>query len=231
MILSSARCSIHGSAQFGAGLLLCSRDNRRKELFMSAKDKEKLNMAGTIVSLLKGDTIVIDPDEFRRRADIKNKEFYEVEKDTERKEEKKVPGLTDAEMLCCDIAIHIAHYLINSDRCAQSGKDRQVNTNEQKGFHMADKNDITFEIMEHIGVIDEISNRDEKWTKEVNVVAWNGGKPKIDVRDWNSSHDRMSRGITLTEDQAMKMTKALVDRFRARANQEHSTPMMDDYTR
>jgi hypothetical protein len=60
MILSSARCSIHGSAQFGAGLLLCSRDNRRKELFMNAKDKEKLNMAGTIVSLLKGDTIVID---------------------------------------------------------------------------------------------------------------------------------------------------------------------------
>ena len=102
MILSSARCSIHGSAQFGAGLLLCSRDNRRKELFMSAKDKEKLNMAGTIVSLLKGDTIVIDPDEFRRRADIKNKEFYEVEKDTGCKEEKKVPGLTDAEMLCCD---------------------------------------------------------------------------------------------------------------------------------
>ena len=41
----------------------------------------------------------------------------------------------------------------------------------------------------------------------------------------------MSRGITLTEDQAMKMTKALVDRYRARANQEHSTPMRDDYAR
>ena len=95
---------------------------------------------------------------------------------------------------------------------------------------MADKNDITFEIVEHIGVIDEINNRDEKWTKEVNVVSWNGGKPKIDVRDWNSAHDRMSRGITLTEDQAMKLTKALVDRYRSRA-QEHSTPMRDDYAR
>ena len=95
---------------------------------------------------------------------------------------------------------------------------------------MADKNDITFEIVEHIGVIDEINNRDEKWTKEVNVVSWNGGKPKIDVRDWNSSHTRMSRGITLTEDQAMKLTKALVDRYRSRA-QEHSTPMRDDYAR
>ena len=83
---------------------------------------------------------------------------------------------------------------------------------------MANTNDVTFEIVEHIGTIDVIDGREEKWTKEVNVVAWNGGKPKIDVRDWNASHDRMSRGITLTEDQAMKMTKALVDRFRARAN-------------
>ena len=74
---------------------------------------------------------------------------------------------------------------------------------------MTDKksNDITFEIMEHIGTIDVIDGRDEKWTKEINVVAWNGGKPKIDVRDWNSSHDRMSRGITLTEEQAMKMPR------------------------
>ena len=90
---------------------------------------------------------------------------------------------------------------------------------------------FTFEIVEHIGTIDVIDGREEKWTKEVNVVAWNGGKPKIDVRDWNASHDRMSRGITLTEDQAMKMTKALVDRFKARSAQEHSTPMRDDYAR
>ena len=94
-------------------------------------------------------------------------------------------------------------------------------------------NDVTFEIMEHIGVIDEVGGRDEKWTKEINVVAWNGGKPKIDVRDWNESHERMSRGITLTEEQAMKMTKALVDRYRSRANQEHAAPapMRDDYAR
>jgi hypothetical protein len=32
-------------------------------------------------------------------------------------------------------------------------------------------NDVTFEIMEHIGVIDEVGGRDEKWTKEINVVA------------------------------------------------------------
>lgn len=62
------------------------------------------------------------------------------------------------------------------------------------------------------------------------MVAWNGDKPKIDIRDWDSTHERMSRGITLTEDQAMEMTKALVGRYRARA-QERATPMKDDYAR
>ena len=94
-------------------------------------------------------------------------------------------------------------------------------------------NEITYDIMEHIAVLDEIGGRGEKWTKEINVVAWNGGKPKIDLRDWDERHERMSRGITLTEDQAMKMTKALVDRYRTRANQEHAAaaPMREDYAR
>ena len=92
-------------------------------------------------------------------------------------------------------------------------------------------NEITYDIMEHIAVLGEVGGRGEKWTKEINVVAWNGGKPKIDVRDWNGKHDRMSRGITLTEDQAMKMTKALSERFSARSAQEHATPMKNDMVR
>ena len=62
---------------------------------MNAKAKEKLDVAGTIVSFMKGDTIVIDPDEFRRRADIKNKEFYEVEKDTAHKTAARFEDLAD----------------------------------------------------------------------------------------------------------------------------------------
>ena len=74
-------------------------------------------------------------------------------------------------------------------------------------------NEITYDIMEHIAVLDEIGGRGEKWTKEINVVAWNGGKPKIDIRDWNERHDRMSRGITLTEEQGEKLVKALGQRM------------------
>lgn len=70
--------------------------------------------------------------------------------------------------------------------------------------------EVTFEIMEHVGVIE---SRPDGWTKEVNIVAWNGGVPKIDIRDWDESHERMSRGITLREDAAEKLSRALSERY------------------
>lgn len=71
-------------------------------------------------------------------------------------------------------------------------------------------NEVTFEIKEHIGVLEE---RKDGWLKEVNVVAWNGGQGKIDIRDWDPGHERMTRGITLFEDTAEKLAEALTKRY------------------
>lgn len=70
--------------------------------------------------------------------------------------------------------------------------------------------EVTFEIIEHIGVIAEGRGG---WNKEVNIVSWNGGPEKIDIRDWDASHERMSRGITLTEDAAKKLAQFLSDKY------------------
>ena len=91
--------------------------------------------------------------------------------------------------------------------------------------------EVTFEIMEHIGVLDTYDNREQAWTKEVNIVSWNGGPAKIDIRDWSADHDRMSRGITLTEDQAEKLTKSLVERYRAKEDLNKTAPMRNDMAR
>ena len=51
----------------------------RKELFMNAKTKAKK----TIMNALLGgeaDILVVDPIRYRQMADIRNKEFYEVER-------------------------------------------------------------------------------------------------------------------------------------------------------
>ena len=67
--------------------------------------------------------------------------------------------------------------------------------------------DIKFEIKEHIGVLSESS---KGWKKELNLVSWNDGTPKYDLRDWDPEHEKMGKGITLTEDE-IKALKTLLD--------------------
>lgn len=55
--------------------------------------------------------------------------------------------------------------------------------------------EVTFEIVKRIGVLKEYSTG---WKKELNIVKWNSGQPKYDIRDWDEEHAHMSRGITFT---------------------------------
>ncbi len=57
---------------------------------------------------------------------------------------------------------------------------------------------IEFEIKEALG---ELSRNEKGWTKEVNRVSWNGREPKIDIRSWDPTHEKMGKGITLTEEE------------------------------
>ena len=83
---------------------------------------------------------------------------------------------------------------------------------------------VEFTIHEHIAVLDRYEGREVPWTREINVVSWNGGQPKIDIRDWNETHERMSRGITLTEEQGDKLVKSLgqrmLDKQKARSERD-----------
>ena len=66
--------------------------------------------------------------------------------------------------------------------------------------------DIKYEIIKHIGSLSESSRG---WTKELNIISWNGGVPKLDIRDWAPEHEKMGKGITLTEEEAEKLTRLL----------------------
>lgn len=69
--------------------------------------------------------------------------------------------------------------------------------------------EYSFVIKEHFGVI---NTRDNGWTRELNLVSWNDGVPKYDIRDWNDKHDRMSRGITLTADDMRGLARVMQGR-------------------
>ena len=66
--------------------------------------------------------------------------------------------------------------------------------------------EINYEIMETIGVISEGS---KGWTKELNIISWNGAKPKFDLRDWAPNHEKMGKGITLTNEELLKLKELL----------------------
>lgn len=74
--------------------------------------------------------------------------------------------------------------------------------------------EITFEITKELGVISETA---KGWTRELNMVSWNEREPKYDIRDWSPDHTRMSKGVSLTEEEMEK----LVELFNAR-NEEDS---------
>ncbi len=69
--------------------------------------------------------------------------------------------------------------------------------------------DIKYEIVEEIKVLSENSNG---WTKELNLISWNGGKPKYDIREWSEGKQRMSKGITLTEEEMNLIVEAINNR-------------------
>ena len=74
--------------------------------------------------------------------------------------------------------------------------------------------EVTFEIVEEIGVI---ATHSTGWKKELNLVSWNGGQAKYDIRDWDPGHSRMSRGVTLKE-QEMRQIVELLRRRRLRSS-------------
>lgn len=65
---------------------------------------------------------------------------------------------------------------------------------------------IDFKIERRIAVLGP-SGKD--WSLELNLVSWNGREPKLDLRPWDPSHERMGKGITLTRDEAARLRDAL----------------------
>lgn len=73
--------------------------------------------------------------------------------------------------------------------------------------------DIKFEIIEQLGVLSE---SEKGWKKELNLVSWNGREPKYDLRDWSENHEKMGKGITLSEEEAIKLRNILNNNLRCR---------------
>jgi hypothetical protein len=66
--------------------------------------------------------------------------------------------------------------------------------------------DIDYEIVMQIGVLSQSASG---WTKEVNLISWNGRAPKYDIRDWSPGHQKMGRGVTLSREELLALRDLL----------------------
>ena len=66
--------------------------------------------------------------------------------------------------------------------------------------------DFKYEITQELGVISESKSG---WTRELNLVSWNGGAEKFDIRDWAPGHEKMGKGISLSADEIGNLKKII----------------------
>ena len=66
--------------------------------------------------------------------------------------------------------------------------------------------EIKYDIINKVGVLSESS---KGWTKELNLISWNGREPKYDLREWDPNHEKMGKGVTLSEDELKRLKELL----------------------
>ena len=63
-----------------------------------------------------------------------------------------------------------------------------------------------YEIVKTFGTVSETDNG---WVKEVNLVSWNEREPVYDIRVWQEGHEKLGKGVTLTEAEIKNLKKLL----------------------
>ena len=66
--------------------------------------------------------------------------------------------------------------------------------------------DFKYEITEELGILSESKSG---WTREVNMVSWNGAAPKLDIRDWAPEHEKMGKGVSLSAEEVERLKEIL----------------------
>lgn len=71
---------------------------------------------------------------------------------------------------------------------------------------MARNDQFSFEIIQNIAVL---STDRTGWTKELNLVSYNGAPAKYDIRSWDPNHEKMGKGVTFTREELVQLESVL----------------------
>ena len=66
--------------------------------------------------------------------------------------------------------------------------------------------EFKYEIVQKIAVLSQNPNG---WQRELNLISWNDREPKYDIRDWAPANEKMSKGISLSKEEAKALKELL----------------------
>lgn len=66
------------------------------------------------------------------------------------------------------------------------------------------------------------------WNVELNLISWNGRKPTYDLRKWSPDHEKMSKGLSLNEEEVIKLFQSADEILYAITGEDVSKPVIDD---
>lgn len=66
--------------------------------------------------------------------------------------------------------------------------------------------DFNYEVIEELGVL---STSASGWTRELNLISWNGRPAKFDIRDWSPDHEKMGKGLTFNNEELQALKEVL----------------------
>lgn len=66
--------------------------------------------------------------------------------------------------------------------------------------------EFKYEVKHNVGIL---STGRSGWNREVNMVSWNENPAKLDIRDWAPEHAKMSKGVSLSYEEASILREML----------------------
>ena len=68
--------------------------------------------------------------------------------------------------------------------------------------------EIKYEVVQRVAVL---SQRPRGWERQLNLISWNDGEPKYDIRDWSPDGSKMGKGISMTKEDLIALKGILDD--------------------
>ena len=66
--------------------------------------------------------------------------------------------------------------------------------------------EFSYEITEQVGILSQNING---WSRQINLISWNGRAPKYDILDWAPGNEKMGKGISLSLEELKALKEIL----------------------